>query len=81
MELTIEILRFGIQHGSPAAKKARQAWQSDACRLLRAFLEQPHVSAVVVEQDPQLDSSQGLVLRMKIPRVSRIVGIQWLYIG
>lgn len=35
------------------AKELNKAWQSDACRLLRAFLEQPHVSAVVVEQEGQ----------------------------
>ena len=33
------------------AKEVIKTWQSDAGRLIRAFLEQAHVVALVLEQD------------------------------
>eukprot|EP00435_Cladocopium_sp_Y103_P007927 s2230_g2.t1 len=51
------------------AKELNKAWQSDACRLLRAFLEQPHVMAVVVEQEGQKAAQKVL------PHTTRVVEV------
>ncbi len=51
------------------AEEMNQAWQSDACRLLRAFLEQPHVKAIMLEQEGRKASETVL------PHVTRVLEV------
>eukprot|EP00438_Fugacium_kawagutii_P020256 Skav210552 [mRNA] locus=scaffold4856:74711:90856:- [translate_table: standard] len=64
------------------AKELNKAWQSDACRLLRAFLEQPHTRAIAVEQDrlplgfARAAPQEGLKGSAKVlPHVTRVIEV------